>query len=102
MNRILVCGKVLWGRMDLTQVQECLDGTAVSVSSNCESHSVSLETEIPEALYRGMKDFIRINPQWDQYKLISSALANFLFQNGCNDRAVTEIYLNDLFTRVEA
>ncbi len=57
---------------------------------------------MPEALYMGMKDFISVNPKWDQYKLISSALANFLFQNGCKDRAVTEIYLNDLFTRVDS
>ena len=55
--------------------------------------------EIPESLYLGMKDFISANPDWDQFNLMSSALANFLFQNGCGDRAVTERYLNDLFTR---
>ena len=59
--------------------------------------SVSLEAEIPEELYNGMKEFIGTNPQWDQYRLMSSALANFLFQNGCQDRAVTERFLNDLF-----
>ncbi len=58
---------------------------------------VSIEAEIPEVLYRGMKDFICNNPQWDQYRLMSSALATFLFQNGSDDRAVTERYLNDLF-----
>ena len=58
---------------------------------------VSIEAEIPEALFNGMKDFIGSNPNWDQYKVMSSALANFLFQNGCNDRAVTEKYLNDVF-----
>ena len=88
--------------MDPTQVEECLDETTASVSTRHESEYVSLEAEMPEALYKGMKEFIRINPQWDQYKLISSALANFLFQNGCSDRAVAEIYLNDLFTRAEA
>ena len=60
---------------------------------------VSLEAEIPEVLYRGMKDFIGGHPQWDQYRVMSSALANFLFQNGCEERAVTERYLNDLFSR---
>ena len=59
--------------------------------------SISLETEVPEALYIGMKDFISCNEKWDQSKLISSAIANFLFQNGSNDRAVTEKYLNDIF-----
>ena len=59
--------------------------------------SISLEAEVPEALYVGMKDFISSNEHWDQSKLISSAIANFLFQNGSDDRAVTEKYLNDIF-----
>ena len=58
---------------------------------------ISLEAEVPEALYVGMKDFISGNDNWDQSKLISSAIANFLFQNGSDDRAVTEKYLNDIF-----
>ena len=37
----------------------------------------------PEVLYRGMKDFIGSHPNWDQYRVMSSALAHFLFQNGC-------------------
>ena len=64
--------------------------------------SVSIEAEIPEELYKGMKEFIYSNPQWDQYNLMSSALANFLFQNGSEDRAVTEKYLNDLFTLTDS
>ena len=59
--------------------------------------SISLEAEVPEALYMGMKDFISSNEKWDQSKLISSAIANFLFQNGSDDRSVTEKYLNDIF-----
>ena len=62
------------------------------------SSSVSIETEIPEALYNGMKKFIGENPHLDQYGVMSSAIANFLYQNGCTDRAVTEKYLNDLFS----
>jgi hypothetical protein len=58
-----------------------------------------MEAEIPEVLYRGMKDFIGLNPLWDQYHLLSSAIAQFLVQNGCTERAVTERYLDDLFKR---
>ena len=72
-------------------------GDVLKTDSSTEV-SVSLEAEIPEELYRGMKKFICSNPQWDQYTLMSSALANFLFQNGCENRAVTEKYLDDLFT----
>ena len=59
---------------------------------------VSLETEVPEALFSEMKEFLMANPNWDQYSLMSSALANFLFQNGCEDRAVRDRYLSDLFS----
>ena len=64
----------------------------------CSSSKVSLETELSETLYNTMKDFVLSNPTWDQYKLINSALATFLVQNGCNDDYVSEIYLNQLFT----
>ena len=63
---------------------------------------VSLETEIPEVLYRGMKEFIGGHPHWDQYRVMSSALAHFLFQNGCEDHAVMERYLDDLFSRPDS
>ena len=59
---------------------------------------VSLETELSESLYETMKDFVLHNPTWDQYKLINSALATFLVQNGCTDNSVSEIYINQLFS----
>ncbi len=64
----------------------------------CSLNKVSLETELSETLYNTMKDFVLTNPTWDQYKLINSALATFLVQNGCTDDSVSEIYLNQLFT----
>ena len=64
----------------------------------CTSNNVSLETELSETLYNSMKDFVLSNPTWDQYKLINSALATFLVQNGCTDNSVSEIYINQLFT----
>ena len=67
-------------------------------NNECFSKNVSLETELSEKLYNTMKDFVLSNPTWDQYKLINSALATFLFQNGCTDHSVSEIYLNQLFT----
>jgi len=62
------------------------------------SNKVSLETELSETLYNTMNDFVLSIPTWDQYKLINSALATFLVQNGCTDNSVSEIYLNQLFT----
>ena len=88
--------------MEFNQIQTRLDeikSDEVSCSKNdLDLMSISLEAEVPEALYVGMKDFISGNQNWDQSKLISSAIANFLFQNGSEDRAVTEKYLNDIFS----
>jgi hypothetical protein len=62
--------------------------------------TISLEAELPEVLFDGMRAFIAANPSWDQYSLITSALAWFLFQNGCSDKCVTQHYLDSLFSRI--
>ena len=80
-----------------TRIGEIKSDEARCCENDLELMSISLEAEVPEALYLGMKDFISGNNNWNQSKLISSAIANFLFQNGSDDRAVTEKYLNDLF-----
>ena len=61
--------------------------------------SISLEAEVPEALFDGMRAFLENRPEWDQYRVITSALAGFLFQNGCGDRCVAQHYLNGLFMK---
>ena len=58
---------------------------------------MKLESEVSDILYGEMKNFIASNPQWDQDSLMSSSLANFLFQNGCEDEEVKEKFLKDLF-----
>jgi len=91
--------------LDRNQLERCVDvskGCLTPQSQAASTSYVSLEAEIPEVLYRGMKDFIGSNANWDQYRVMSSALANFLFQNGCSDRAVTERYLDDLFSRSQS
>ena len=99
------------GSMDRNHLEKChgLEATASVLSTSAPpptsnpaspAHAyVSLEAEVPEVLYRGMKDFIGDHPSWDQYRVMSSALAHFLFQNGSDSRAVSERYLDDLFTR---
>lgn len=62
-----------------------------------ELETISLEAELPEVLFEGMKAFIAANPSWDQYSLVTSALACFLFQNGCSDKCVTQHYLDSMF-----
>ncbi|MCP9917584.1 DUF2811 domain-containing protein [Cyanobium sp. ATX 6F1] len=64
-----------------------------------DAASVSLEAEVPEVLFDGMREFIQAHPHWDQYRVMTSALAGFLFQNGCTDRTVAQHYLHGLFRR---
>ncbi|MFM9048365.1 MAG: DUF2811 domain-containing protein [Cyanobium sp.] len=59
--------------------------------------SVSVENQMPEDLFEAMREFIRLHPQWDQYRLMQAALAGFLFQHGATDRAVARHYLDGLF-----
>lgn len=59
--------------------------------------TVSIENQMPEDLFDAMREFIRLHPQWDQYRLMQAALAGFLFQHGAKDRAVARHYLNGLF-----
>jgi hypothetical protein len=59
--------------------------------------SVSVENQMPEDLFEAMRTFISSHPEWDQYRLMQAALAGFLFQQGCNDRAVARHYLDGLF-----
>jgi len=88
--------------MEFNQIQTSIDEIKSDEVRCCDNDldlmPISLEAEVPEALYIGMKDFISGNDNWDQSKLISSAIASFLFQNGSDDRAVIEKYLNDIFT----
>ncbi len=88
--------------MDPTRFESCMGVNTASSAQALSTGFVSLEAEVPEVLYNGMKEFLGDNPNWDQYRVMSSALANFLFQNGSEDRAVTERYLNDLFTRSDS
>ena len=63
---------------------------------------VSVENQFPTDLFESMVGFIEQHPQWDQYGLMQSALAGFLFQQGCQDKSVVQHYLNGLFRKPEA
>ena len=83
--------------MEHNQIQTVENIVDISSVANAELSTISLEAEVPEALYNGMNEFIDNNPKWDQYQRMSSAIANFLFQNGSTNRVVLEEYLNDMF-----
>lgn len=70
-----------------------------SVAVVAAASRISLEAEVPELLFTEMRSFLSSHPQWDQYSLITSALATFLFQNGCTDGSVSDHYIDHLFRR---
>lgn len=82
-----------------SHLRRCLDqgSAAVEVEAAGPAPRISLEAEVPEVLFEGMRAFLRSRPEWDQYRVITSALAGFLFQNGCADACVSQHYLNGLF-----
>ena len=63
------------------------------------ANTISLEAEVPDVLFEGMREFLRRHPGWDQYSVIQSALASFLFQHGSEERCVADHYLDGLFRR---
>ncbi|QNI55181.1 hypothetical protein SynBIOSE41_02690 [Synechococcus sp. BIOS-E4-1] len=87
--------------MDRNHLEICANTSHVSFSED-QASFVSLESEIPEVLYNALNTFVSMNNNWDQYRVMSSALAYFLYQNGCTDRAVTERYLDDLFVNAQS
>lgn len=82
-----------------SRLQGSASAAGLGGSDAAAAACVSLEAEVPEVLFDGMRHFIRNHPDWDQYSVITSALAGFLFQNGCGDRSVTQHYLDGLFQR---
>jgi hypothetical protein len=75
---------------DRFYLQRCMEVSA-------DSASICLEAEVPEALFDGLHQFMQAHPEWDQMRVFTSALATFLFQNGCNEASVTQHYLDGLF-----
>ena len=57
--------------------------------------------QIPSVLFKAMESFVADRPAWNQYRLMTSALAAFLIQHGIQDKDVTRCYLDGLFGREE-
>jgi hypothetical protein len=86
------------GAADGLTTESSIRGAGALRPAGPRSPRVSLEAEVPEELFEGMREFIRHHPQWDQYSVITSALAGFLFQNGARDPCVKDHYLAALFS----
>lgn len=56
-----------------------------------------LESEVADVVFSALQRFLATHPDWNQHRFTTSALATFLFQNGCTDACVQQHYLNALF-----
>ena len=52
-------------------LQRCLQQRATE--SETSAPRVSLEAEVPEVLFEGMRNFLQSRPDWDQYREIGRA-----------------------------
>lgn len=52
---------------------------------------------LPEPISQHLEAFSAQRPDWTPERVLSSALALFLLQNGVQDRAVSQVYLHAMF-----
>lgn len=53
--------------------------------------------ELPSPITQHLQTFAEQRPDWTQARILNSALSLFLLQNGVNDRAVSQVYLQAMF-----
>ena len=58
-------------------------------------HSLTID-KFPEPIAQHLQVFLD-NPDWTPDRILRSALALFLLQNGVSDRAVSKMYLESMF-----
>ena len=81
------------------EVLKAIEEVKTSEEGFSPSSLVSFIAAVPNPLRNAMTVFIEDHPNWDQYRLIQAALAGFLAQNGHESRAVTRLYLDNMFSR---
>lgn len=52
---------------------------------------------LPDEITQHLQSFSVQRPEWTQERIMRSALALFLLQNGVNDRKVSQVYLEAMF-----
>ncbi|MEL7328534.1 MAG: DUF2811 domain-containing protein [Cyanobacteria bacterium P01_A01_bin.116] len=58
---------------------------------------IFLTDELPSPITQHLKTFSEQRPDWTQARILSSALSLFLLQNGVQDKAVSQLYLQSMF-----
>ena len=65
---------------------------------NHNNEVISFKCELQENLQKAMKEFVEKHPNWDQYRILQAAIAGFLMQKGFQNRALTRLYIGNMFS----
>ena len=65
---------------------------------NKKEEVISFKCELQENLQNAMKQFVEEHPNWDQYRILQTAIAGFLMQKGFHNRNLTRLYIGNMFS----
>ena len=58
---------------------------------------VLIVDDLPEGISERLQAFLMQRPGWSQKRVVQNALSLFLLQNGADDQAVSQLYLESMF-----
>ena len=65
---------------------------------NRKEEIISFKCDLHENLQRAMIKFVEDHPNWDQYRILQTAIAGFLMQKGFQNRDLTRLYIGKMFS----
>ena len=65
---------------------------------NNKEEIISFKCDLQGSLQKAMNKFVEDHPNWDQYRIIQAAIAGFLMQKGFQNRDLTRLYIDKMFS----
>ncbi len=65
---------------------------------NKKDEVISFKFELQENLQKAMNEFVEKRPNWDQYRILQTAISGFLMQKGFQNRDLTRLYIGNMFS----
>ena len=79
--------------------QKSQNQKGTSLITNENDLLVSFVQEIPVYLKEAMSAFIDKHPNWDQYRLVQSAISGYLLDKGVYSREINRLYFKSMFSK---
>ena len=68
------------------------------ISNKNKEEIISFKCDLHENLQLAMSKFVEDHPNWDQYRILQTAIAGFLMQKGFQNRDLTRLYIGKMFS----